>query len=921
MTRHRHDKRQNATPDTTKPVSRHVVAQGKRMLTDKLAAPTSSPDEVVQRERETSPQLPQSEQTGLIEDWTDVALRPDLYQSPLLRASPDEIGTSAPPYYGPIQAKRGPQRPVRQGEVASPESGSGSKLPTAVQEKMESAFARDFSAVRVHEGPQAQAMGAKAYTQGTDIFFGLGEYDPHSQAGQELLGHELTHVVQQVQGHVSATTQAKGVAINDDESLERQADEMGARAARGEQVGIVGGPTLRSAHGTVRQRQAATDPRGASDSPEAIAEAIYDAFHGSMFSEDEEGALGQIRGRGRATLQAVRQIYLSRYDRELEDDFRSYCNASQSAQALAILWPALSVIERLETNLGMLDDNEDGMMQVLRTATRAELNQVADEPRLTELLSELDDDQHYEARKLVWPGDIMDHVVWRIRNARGWLNDDESSVYNAVLDLSPGQRRELWQNRGSLLSFLNDAEQTSLRRMCIGDQGQVITEAQALDVRMELATTGLGTDDEGVAKAVERAGALAREEDQIAHTLETGQAPDGRELTAQQRAELLARQQELGGVRETLLRTDRGEEGALDETSFLGRLHGDIGNDEFATYGESMGVTPYDVAKQQILDAVGIINDDEEAINHAFRDLRAPIAVPEGRTVSDLTPAELRQLQAQANADMRSRLRQDPDLDHVWAYLNQAELAEVDDYASGDSYRIAIRELEDAYEGFDTDEARIFRIVVRMSSEDRQRMRSEVPDIYCRLMVGGGLNRDEKQLLDDVFVTGRLPADRAFDVSMGGWGDGTHEEMLNDALDRMADEERRAYRLGYFLHNEGRNPDELDERQVHALETYRSLRERMEGELDDEELDKSMERLLGVPSAEEILSPEGRSMAAAIMSHRHKERLELSGGLADALTSNDETAEQAAMIFDAQYRQATAEGDIGLAEFMALAGL
>ncbi|MCG8423531.1 MAG: hypothetical protein MJE77_36995, partial [Proteobacteria bacterium] len=309
-----------------------------------------------------------------------------------------------------------------------------------------------------------------------------------------------------------------------------------------------------------------------------------------------------------------------------------------------------------------------------------------------------------------WPGDMMDHVVWRIRNARGWLNDDESSVYNAVLDLSPSQRRELWQNRGSLLSFLSDAEQTSLRRMCIGDQGQVVDEAQALDVRMELATSGLGTDDEGVAKAVERAGTLVREEDQIAHTLETGQAPDGRELTAQQRAELLARQQELGGVRETLLRTDRGEEGALDETSFLGRLHGDVGSDEFATYGESMGVTPYDVAKQQILDAVGIINDDEEAIHHAFRDLRAPITVPEGRTVSDLTPAELRQLQAQANADMRSRLRQDPDLDHVWVYLNQAELAEVDDYASGNSYRIAIRELEDAYEGFDTDEARIFRL-------------------------------------------------------------------------------------------------------------------------------------------------------------------------------------------------------------------
>ena len=98
MPRHCHDQRKHANQDTTTPVSRHVIAPGKRTLTDKLAAPTSSPDAAVQCERDTSAQLPQREQTGLIEDWTDVALRPDLYQSPLLRASVDEIGTSAPLY-------------------------------------------------------------------------------------------------------------------------------------------------------------------------------------------------------------------------------------------------------------------------------------------------------------------------------------------------------------------------------------------------------------------------------------------------------------------------------------------------------------------------------------------------------------------------------------------------------------------------------------------------------------------------------------------------------------------------------------------------------------------------------------------------------------------------------------------------------
>lgn len=115
--------------------------------------------------------------------------------------------------------------------------GSGSPMPAAVQAKMDRAFAADFSAVRIHEGAQAPTVGALAYTEGSNIHFGPGQYRPDTQSGQELLGHELAHVVQQSQGRVQATTQAKGgIAINDDSGLEREADDLGARAARGEQV-------------------------------------------------------------------------------------------------------------------------------------------------------------------------------------------------------------------------------------------------------------------------------------------------------------------------------------------------------------------------------------------------------------------------------------------------------------------------------------------------------------------------------------------------------------------------------------------------------------------------------------------------------------------------------------------------------------
>ncbi len=118
--------------------------------------------------------------------------------------------------------------------AAPPASGGGGRaLTPEVRGKMEQSFGADFSAVRVHEGPQAEAMGALAYAQGTDLHFAPGQYAPESARGQELIGHELAHVVQQSEGRVNAPTQAKG-AINADPSLEAEADTLGTKAARGQ---------------------------------------------------------------------------------------------------------------------------------------------------------------------------------------------------------------------------------------------------------------------------------------------------------------------------------------------------------------------------------------------------------------------------------------------------------------------------------------------------------------------------------------------------------------------------------------------------------------------------------------------------------------------------------------------------------------
>jgi len=67
------------------------------------------------------------------------------------------------------------------------------QMPEDVQSKMENSFRTDFSDVNIHkDSEQATNLGALAYTQGSDVHFAPGQYEPAIQKGQELPGHELT---------------------------------------------------------------------------------------------------------------------------------------------------------------------------------------------------------------------------------------------------------------------------------------------------------------------------------------------------------------------------------------------------------------------------------------------------------------------------------------------------------------------------------------------------------------------------------------------------------------------------------------------------------------------------------------------------------------------------------------------------------
>ena len=82
--------------------------------------------------------------------------------------------------------------------------GGGQPLSEGSRSFFEPRMGLDLSAVQIHTGAQAaewtRMLNARAFTLGSDIFFGAGQFAPETMKGKRLLAHELTHTVQQGNG-------------------------------------------------------------------------------------------------------------------------------------------------------------------------------------------------------------------------------------------------------------------------------------------------------------------------------------------------------------------------------------------------------------------------------------------------------------------------------------------------------------------------------------------------------------------------------------------------------------------------------------------------------------------------------------------------------------------------------------------------
>ncbi|BAZ32185.1 hypothetical protein NIES4074_46870 [Cylindrospermum sp. NIES-4074] len=130
-----------------------------------------------------------------------------------------------------VQGQSSTSGDSKSGTGKSQENKTG--MPDNLKAGIENLSGMSLDDVKVHYNSAKPAeMQAKAYTQGTEIHVGTGQ--------EEHLAHEAWHVVQQKQGRVKPTLQAKGVEINDDEGLEKEADVMGHKAQQAGDLRLVG---------------------------------------------------------------------------------------------------------------------------------------------------------------------------------------------------------------------------------------------------------------------------------------------------------------------------------------------------------------------------------------------------------------------------------------------------------------------------------------------------------------------------------------------------------------------------------------------------------------------------------------------------------------------------------------------------------
>lgn len=128
-----------------------------------------------------------------------------------------------------------PQKAAQQEEQFMPQldamrnvdvhSGHLLELGDDLKRRIEQNLGYELSGVELRESQDAADMGAEAFAKGNVVHFAPGYFNQNTQQGQHLIVHEISHVVQQAKGNVSADVD--GLNVNASDQLESAADHTG----------------------------------------------------------------------------------------------------------------------------------------------------------------------------------------------------------------------------------------------------------------------------------------------------------------------------------------------------------------------------------------------------------------------------------------------------------------------------------------------------------------------------------------------------------------------------------------------------------------------------------------------------------------------------------------------------------------------
>ena len=204
-------------------------------------------------------------------------------------------------------ASRGPlSRHLAPDVVRAVLASSGEPLPADLAGRFAPRLGYSFGSVRVHAdtaaAASAEAVQARAFTVGSHIVFGQGQYEPSTQAGRAVLAHELVHVAQQ--NGAGAVAGPLPISLPH-AAVEREADALAPLLHASDRAGVAHhGPLQVSCAPLQLSRQPSWWARTKSTAYEYLIDALRTAKGAHL------GALRDLAGRLPASVRRFAQSYL-----------------------------------------------------------------------------------------------------------------------------------------------------------------------------------------------------------------------------------------------------------------------------------------------------------------------------------------------------------------------------------------------------------------------------------------------------------------------------------------------------------------------------------------------------------------------------------------------------------------------------------